>query len=102
MISDDDYWAYCTTHPDIYIERTAQGEMIIAEPDGGESAYRNTIVVQQLAGWASRDGRGKVFGPTVQYFLPDGSGLSPDASWVSNESLARLETAAQEIPSPDS
>ena len=40
--------------------------------------------------WAEADGSGIAFGPTVQYFLPDGSGLSPDASWVSNETLTRL------------
>jgi len=43
--------------------------------------------------WARKDGSGKAFGPTVQFFLPDGSGLSPDASWVSKESLSRLTKA---------
>jgi Uma2 family endonuclease len=31
-----------------------------------------------------------VFGSSVQFFLPDGSALSPDAAWVSNETLNRL------------
>ncbi len=36
------------------------------------------------------DGRGKAFDSSVEFLLPDGSALSPDASWVSNESLSRL------------
>jgi Uma2 family endonuclease len=43
-----------------------------------------------LREWARRDGRGKAFGSSVQFMLPDGSGLSPDAAWVSNERLASL------------
>jgi len=36
------------------------------------------------------DGRGKAFGPSVQFLLPDGSGRSPDAAWVSNNRLSVL------------
>jgi Uma2 family endonuclease len=88
--SDEDYWAFCMANPDLHIERTAEGEIVVAPPAGGESDYRNTKVVSQLDVWAEADGSGTAFGPSVQYFLPDGSGLSPDASWVSNQSLSRL------------
>jgi Uma2 family endonuclease len=88
--SDEEYWAFCMANRDLHIERTAEGEIVVAPPAGGESDYRNTKVVVQLGVWAEADGSGIAFGPTVQYFLPDGSGLSPDASWVSNETLTRL------------
>ena len=32
----------------------------------------------------------QTFDSSVQFLLPDGSALSPDASWVSNEALVRL------------
>ena len=44
----------------------------------------------ELRNWAKIDGRGTTFGSSVQFILPDRSGLSPDAAWVSNESLNRL------------
>jgi Uma2 family endonuclease len=88
--SDDEYWAFCLANPDLRIERTAEGEIVVAPPAGGESGYREGEVFWELKTWSKADGRGKAFSPSVQYFLPDGSGLSPDASWVSNESLARL------------
>jgi Uma2 family endonuclease len=88
--SDEEYWSFCEANRDLHIERTAEGEIVVAPPAGGESDYRNTKAVSQLDVWAEADGRGTAFGPSVQFFLPDGSGLSPDASWVSNESLIRL------------
>jgi Uma2 family endonuclease len=88
--SDDDYWAFCEANPDLHVERTAEGEIVVVPPAGGESDYRNLEVAAELRDWARKEGSGKTFGPSVQYFLPDGSGLSPDASWVSNESLATL------------
>ena len=88
--SDEDYWAFCEANRDLHVERTAEGEIVIMPPAGGESDYRNTKVVIQLGRWAEKEGVGKAFGPSVQFFLPDGSGLSPDAAWVSNQSLSRL------------
>src|SRR6266436_4496236 len=88
--SDEEYWAFCVANPDLRVERTAEGEIVIMPPAGGESDHRNLKVSTQLDRWAEGDGTGKAFGPSVQFFLPDGSGLSPDAAWVSNESLSRL------------
>jgi len=44
----------------------------------------------RLGRWAEKDGRGEAFDSSAQFMLPDGSALSPDAAWVSNESLHRL------------
>ena len=88
--SDEEYWAFCEANPNLRIERTAQGEIVIMPPCGGESDYRSLGVAAALRMWAEIDGRGVAFGSTVQFFLPDGSGLSPDAAWVSHESLNRL------------
>jgi Uma2 family endonuclease len=47
-------------------------------------------VAGQLDAWAEVDGRGETFESSAQFILPDGSALSPDASWVSHKSLAKL------------
>ena len=88
--SDSDYWAFCEANRKLHLECTSEGEILILPPTGAETAYRNTLAMADLANWATEDGSGKSFGSGVQYFLPDGSGLSPDASWVSNESLQSL------------
>jgi len=89
-LSDDDYFAFCMANPDLQIERTAQGEIVIVPPAGGESDHRNFDCARQFGNWAVRTGHGKGFGPTVQFLLPDGSGMSPDVAWVSNERLGAL------------
>jgi Uma2 family endonuclease len=87
-LTDDQYFEFCMANPDLNVERTAQGEIVIVPPAGWESDHRNAEAVSFLAAWARKDRRGKAFGPTAQFLLPDGSGLSPDAAWVSKERIA--------------
>lgn len=88
--SDKEYRAYCEANPGLRVERTAEGEIVFMPPAGGESDYRSAEAGADLKIWARKDGRGQSFGQSVQFVLPDGSGLSPDTAWVSNESLAKL------------
>ncbi len=89
-LTDEDYFAFCAANPELNVERTREGEIVIVPPAGGESDFRTVKAVATLEEWAIRDGRGKVFGPSVQFLLPDGSGLSPDAAWVSDKRLGAL------------
>jgi Uma2 family endonuclease len=90
QMSDDDYFAFCMANPDLRLERTAQGEIIIVPPAGAESDYASVEVIGQLREWAKRDGRGKVFGMSVEFILSTGAALSPNAAWVSNDRLSKL------------
>lgn len=89
-LTDDKYFAFCAANPDLNLERTAEGEIVIVPPAGGESDFRSASVIITLGQWARMDGRGKTFGSSVQFLLPDGSGLSPDAAWVSKERLSLM------------
>jgi Uma2 family endonuclease len=89
-ITDEAYSAFCAANPELNVELTRDGEIVIAPPGGAESDFRSLKAGAILYEWARTDGRGKSFGSSVQFLLPDGSGLSPDAAWVSNERLATL------------
>jgi Uma2 family endonuclease len=89
-LSDAEYWEFCVANPDLNVERSAEGEIIIVPPAGPESSNRNLKVAVQLGAWAEKNGRGEVFDSSAQFILPDGWAMSPDASWVSKESLKRL------------
>src|SRR5271165_5350242 len=89
-LSDEKYLRICRANPDLWLERTAQGEIVISPPVGGDSDYRCLDTGSQLLQWARKDGRGKAFGSSVQFWLPNGAALSPDAAWVSNERLGPL------------
>ena len=87
-MSDDDFYEFCMANPDLWFERTAEGEIIIVPPVGLESNDRESEVTEQLRQWAKRDGRGRGFGATAEFMLPTGAAYSPDAAWVSNARLA--------------
>lgn len=89
-LTDEAYFAFCAANPELNTERTREGEIVIVPPAGGESDFRTLKAGATLHEWAKKDGRGKPFGSSVQFLLPDGSGMSPDAAWVSNERLASL------------
>ena len=90
IMDDDEYFEFCMSNRDLNIERTAQGEIIIVPPAGGDSDYQSNDIAGQLRNWAKRDGRGKTFGSSVEFILPTRAALSPDAAWVSNDRLSRL------------
>ena len=94
-IGDEEFFDVCMANPDLRIERNARGEIVIVPPAGGESDYRSLSLGAQLKNWALRDGMGKAFGSTACFLLPDGAGLSPDAAWVSNATLAKLAPQAR-------
>ena len=89
-LNDEEFWDFCVENPDLNIERTEQGEIVIVAPAGGESSIRNGEVYAQLHQWAKTDGRGKAFESSAMFLLPRGAGLSPDAAWVSKQQLALL------------
>lgn len=89
-MTDAEYADFCAKNPDLRIERTSTGDIVVMPPTGGESSYRNSSLTAQLHVWARRDGRGKTFDSNAEFILPSGAARAPDASWVSREQLARL------------
>ncbi len=88
--SDAAYLDFCKANPNLSTERTAEGKIVIVPSAGYESDDQNAEVIAQLRVWANEDGRGRASGATAQFFLPDGSALSPDAAWVSYDSLEKI------------
>ena len=90
-LGDEEFFDFCMANRDLKIERNTQGEIVIVPPAGGESDYRNVDLIVQLGSWAKRDKRGRAFGSSVCFLLPDGSALSPDAAWVDAKKLTVLD-----------
>ena len=89
-MTDEEFYDFCRLNPDLRIERTAKGEIVIMAPTGGETGYRNNDLSRQLGNWARRDGRGRSFDSSTGFILPNGAARSPDASWVERSRLASL------------
>lgn len=89
-LSDDKLFQLCAQNPELRIERTARGDLIVMTPAGGESSHRNLRIATALAIWADQDGTGTAFDSSAGFILPNGAMRSPDASWVKNSRLAGL------------
>ena len=89
-MSDDEYYEFCMANPEVFFERTAEGEIVIVPPVGLESNDREVDIASELRQWAKRDRRGRAYGISAEFILPTGAAYAPDAAWVSNERLSRL------------
>ena len=81
-LSDEDFYQLCGANPDLRMERTAEGEIVIMAPAGGATSNRNFNIVSALATWTERDGSGMGFDSSAGFRLPNGAVLGPDAAWV--------------------
>ncbi len=88
--TEDTFYELCRQNPDLRLERTAKGEVIVMPPTGGETGSRNDEIVRQLSSWRKENGTGKSFESSTGFKLPNGADRSPDASWVSKARLAQL------------
>lgn len=94
-LSDDQFYELCQNHRELKFERTAQGELVIVAPVGGEGGSREADLIGDLVFWNRRTQLGKVFSSSTCFKLPKGANLSPDAAWVAWERWHQLTPAQQ-------
>jgi Uma2 family endonuclease len=99
-VSDRAFWRLCCDNPDLRLERTARGELIVMAPAGTGSGERNADLSGQLWAWNRAVGLGHSFDSSAGYKLPNGATLSPDASWIANERWESIPPDLQEKFAP--
>jgi Uma2 family endonuclease len=92
-LTEQDFVALCAANPELRLERTAEGDIVIMTPEGGTSGRGNTVLQTALENWATGDGTGLVFGSSTGFRLPNGATRSPDVAWVRLSRLAALTPA---------
>lgn len=86
----------CLANPNLHLERTACGELVVMSPAGSGSSRRNQLLSQRLGVWADSNGLGVALDSSCGYTLPNGAIRSPDASWITQERWDALTPAGQE------
>lgn len=71
------------------LERTAEGELSLALPDGQWSAGVHFEICTQLGVWIIGGGGGRGFESAIGCRLLDGSVREPDGCWIDDEHAAR-------------
>jgi len=77
-----EFYEFCQANPDLRIERSANGEVIITPPAFSDTGNRNFNLALQIGKWAEQDGTGLGFDSSAGFTLPNGATRSPDAAWI--------------------
>ena len=81
--TDQQFYQLCQEHQGLKFERTAEGELVIVSPVGGESGSREADLIGDLVYWNRQTQLGKVFSSSTCFKLPLGGNRSPDVAWIS-------------------
>ncbi|HVS21520.1 MAG TPA: Uma2 family endonuclease [Pyrinomonadaceae bacterium] len=60
-VSDEEFDELCRLNPELQLERTSQGELVIMAPTGGKTGRRNAKLIARVINWAEQNGTGQVF-----------------------------------------
>lgn len=89
-MNDDEFFEFCQLNRELRLERTAEGDLVIMAPAGGETGNRNALITTLFTTWALQDGTGVPFDSSTGFILPNGATRSPDTAWVKRSRLAAL------------
>ena len=92
-LTDEQFYQLCLSNPDLQMERTPSGALVLMSPVGGESGNQEIELGADLVIWNRRSHLGKVFSSSTVFKLPGGGDRSPDAAWVE---LSRWNALAPE------
>ena len=95
-MGDEQFAEFCSEHPDLFFEMTAEGELVVMPPNYSLTGTRNSEIDWQLRTWAKQDKRGVANDSCTGYVLPNGARRSPDASWVPKSRIRELNSESLE------
>ncbi|MFS8803449.1 Uma2 family endonuclease [Synechococcus sp. R55.4] len=95
-LSRADFIRLCAANPELKLERTAQGELVIMSPTGGETGNLNFEIAGEVYVWNRQSGRGKSFDSSTGFSLPSGSDRSPDLAWIPIEKWEALDPSVRQ------
>lgn len=92
-ISDGAFRAFCRANPELRLERTAEGDLIVMAPAGADSGSRNAGITAQLWLWNRQTNLGVVLDSSAGFTLPNTAIRSPDAAWIRHDRWQALSEA---------
>src|SRR2546426_5196389 len=64
-LTEEQFFRLSSDNRDLFMELTAQKELIIMAPEGLNSSERGTILCYHLTDWARKEGTGVAYGPVA-------------------------------------
>ncbi|MEM9818005.1 MAG: Uma2 family endonuclease [Cyanobacteria bacterium P01_D01_bin.6] len=90
----------CQRNPDLQLERSPQGELVIMSPVGGESGNQAATLITKVGIWNEQTQLGYVFSSSTIFSLPNEGDRLPDVAWVAKARWEALNPADREVFPP--
>ncbi len=84
-LTTENFYQLCNANPDVPLELSRDGELIVMSPVGGESGNQEADLIFQVSLWNRQSNLGFVFSSSTIFNLPGGGNRSPDVAWVAKE-----------------
>jgi Uma2 family endonuclease len=98
--SPEAFWRLCAANPDLRLERSARGEVIVMPPAGAGSGVRNADLTAELVFWNRATKLGFTFDSSAGFTLPNSSVKSADAAWIARDRWLAVPTETREKFTP--
>lgn len=95
-LNDERFYQLCRDNPEIKFERTAEGELVVMAPTGGETGRQNAEIVADFVLWNRQTKLGVCFDSSTGFKLPNGADRSPDIAWIHRERWDALTAEQKE------
>ncbi len=95
-----EFFEFCQANPDLRMELTCEGDVIIMPPMGSKSGQRNFGLIGQFYNWIQSDETGFGFDSSAGFTLPNGAVRAPDLAWIRKERWEVLSEDEQEEFAP--
>jgi Uma2 family endonuclease len=83
-------------NPDLKLELSAEGKLIIMSPTGGTTGKYNARLIVYFGIWNETNKLGELFDSSTCFKLPNGGLRSPDVSWIIKERWESLTIDEQD------
>ncbi|MBW4553097.1 MAG: Uma2 family endonuclease [Aphanocapsa sp. GSE-SYN-MK-11-07L] len=90
------FYQLCLANPDVPMERSPNGGLIILTPIGGEGGNQEANLIGDVIIWNRQANIGLVFSSQTVFSLPGGGDRAPDVAWVTMERWQSLSQDEQE------
>ena len=98
-LSEELFLRVVRENPELRLERSREGRLIVVPPTGGEGSRANAEITGQLRDWNRVSAGGVVFDSSGGFRLPNGATRSADAAWLPSSRWLQLDqTERQSFP----
>ncbi|MDJ0844100.1 MAG: Uma2 family endonuclease [Crocosphaera sp.] len=84
-LTSEEFYQLCQVNPELPLELSRNGELIIMSPVGGETGNKEADLNFQVSLWNHQTQLGLVFSSSTVFDLPNGGNRSPDVAWITKE-----------------